>query len=165
MIPTSHALMTGPEAIHNLITDLRNEKHSLRITAYVLRLAKYPGDSDARASWQQLSAALLGSPARGLDCRLLICNPAASGSMGRIDETSRRALIDAGWQVRLTERSRLLHAKTYTFAHGPIWIGSHNLSAVSWLNNHEASVRSIDPAITAGHDRWFSNLWHRGITP
>lgn len=165
MSSTKHELMTGPAALEQFILDILAEKHTLRFTAYVLRLADHPTASNSGAAWRRLTAALLGAPSRGLDCRMLACHPNATGSMGRIDALSRVRLSDAGWKIRLTSPARLLHAKTYAFGAGHLWIGSHNLTAVAWTNNYEASIRSVDPQLETAQLRWFSKLYDGGIAP
>lgn len=161
MTTTVHQFLTNPSAIYAMIDDIENEAHAIRVTCYVLRLSKHPSSHPLALAYQRMTAALLAAPGRGVACRLLACNPNATGALGRIDAASRSTIAAAGWQVRQTPATYLLHAKTYAFGAGAVWIGSHNMTATAWTNNCEVSTRNIDPHLTTEHHNFFAKNWQR----
>ncbi len=161
----SYTLQTGAAAIEQIIADVLAERHSLRFTGYVLRLSKNPNPTTGKDPWRRFTHALLTAPDRGVDCRLTICNPRASGSMGRIDEASRHRLAASGWRLRSPPPAKILHAKTYLFGSGTVWIGSHNLTRVSWTENYETSIRTNHQTIYQKVHDWQTALWTKSNDP
>lgn len=157
--------LSTDDAPAQLLDDLRTAKNSIAATAYVVRLSTIRPPTTPTTIYDWITLTLLAAPGRGVRCQMLISHPLSSGSLGLIDQASRKALMAAGWQLRQPPPVRLLHAKTWLIDGRIVWVGSHNLTAKTMIYNREASMRTTSATVARQYATWHTAMWHKSTPP
>lgn len=153
-------LLTGPSWAYCIQQALRNAKHSILLSIYLLSPHwKKQGPGATNLLTEMCNAGQRLASTSGT-CRVVMGQPGRGGVTARYNQEAAARLANSGWGVRMMKHGVTLHEKIWIIDDLLTVIGSHNVSRSSAASNLDTSIAIYSKIVASALRSIWWNRWN-----